>query len=124
MDRSPASRLRLWTLAVAAILALPAAAQVVAPTPLPQEPAGTLRKGVAAQGKVIAERWCAECHVVSPQQKSGKADVPAFSAIAAKGYKDVDLQRFLMNPHPKMPDMQIGRNEAADLVAWIDQQKK
>jgi hypothetical protein len=24
-----------------------------------------------------------------------------------------------MNPHPKMPDMQLGRTEAADLGAYI-----
>lgn len=123
MHRSPASTIRVLALALAAALAAPAAAQVVAPTPLPEEPAGTQRKGDPAQGRIIAERWCAECHVVSSQQKTGKADVPAFSAIAGKGYKDADLQRFLMNPHPRMPDMQIGRNEAADLVAWIDLQK-
>ncbi|WP_293862606.1 cytochrome c [uncultured Alsobacter sp.] len=124
MDRSPAFTLRVLALGLVTALAVPAAAQVVAPTPLPQEPAAAARKGDPANGKVIAQRWCAECHVVTPEQTSGKADVPPFSAIAAKGYKDDSLQRFLMNPHPKMPDMQIGRNEAADLVAWIDLQKK
>lgn len=124
MIRSPASLLRLMPVAFALVLAAPVLAQVVAPPPIPDQPPGAQIKGEATKGKVIAERWCAECHVISPQQTSGKADVPPFSAIAAKGLKDTDLQRFLMNPHPRMPDMQIGRAEAADLVAYIDAQKR
>lgn len=100
-----------------------ALAQTIAPQPLPAETPGAARKGDAAQGRIIADRWCAECHVVRPDQTSGKADVPPFSAIARKGINDADLQRFLMTPHPRMPDMQIGRSEAADLVAFIDSQK-
>jgi mono/diheme cytochrome c family protein len=124
MHRSPAPLFRLMPLAIAILLAVPTVAQVVTPPPIPDQPPGAQTKGDAARGKVIADRWCAECHVVSPQQTSGKADVPPFSAIAAKGLKDTDLQRFLMNPHPRMPDMQIGRAEAADLVAYIDAQKR
>ena len=35
----------------------------------------------------------------------------------------VPLDTFLMNPHPKMPDMQLTRTEVADLVAYIRTQK-
>ncbi len=53
-----------------------------------------------------------------------KADVPTFAAIAAKGgLTEEQLRRFLMNPHPVMPDMQLGRTEAADLAAYIETQK-
>lgn len=78
-------------------------------------------------GLVIAKRWCAECHLVSPDQKAAKADVPTFAEIAERGTAGspaVSLQRFLMNPHPRMPDMQIGRREADDLVAYIATLKK
>jgi hypothetical protein len=29
------------------------------------------------------------------------------------------IAQFLMDPHPKMPDMQLSRDEAADLGAYI-----
>lgn len=112
--------------AAAVVLALapaPTAAQVVPPgqpaAPLPGQPV----KADPARGGVIAKRWCAECHVVSRDQTSAKADVPPFSAIAARGVTEETLRRFLMTPHPVMPDMQIGRTEAADLAAWIEAQK-
>lgn len=75
----------------------------------------------ARQGLVIAKRWCAECHVVTADQTSAKADAPSFADIARRKTpsKGGALQKFLMAPHPKMPDMQISRREADDLVAYI-----
>lgn len=79
----------------------------------------------AARGKVIAQRWCAECHVVTPDQARAKADVPTFGEIAERrGKATVPIEQFLMNPHPKMPDMQLTRAEVADIVAYIKTQKK
>jgi mono/diheme cytochrome c family protein len=74
-----------------------------------------------ANGLVIAKRWCAECHVVAADQASAKADVPSFADIAKRRVPEAGggLQKFLMDPHPKMPDMQINRREADDLVAYI-----
>ena len=110
--------------AALSLTAAPAAAQTAPPGqpsgPLPGQPV----KPDPARGAVIAQRWCAECHVVSRSQTSAKADVPTFSAIAARGgVTEETLRRFLMNPHPVMPDMQLGRTEAADLAAWIEDQK-
>ena len=34
------------------------------------------------------------------------------------------LALFLLSPHPKMPDMNLSRNEAADLAAYIKSQGK
>lgn len=115
----------------AAVLAQaqPAPAQVPAQQPLPDAPAsprpGVAPRASAARGQAIAQRWCAECHVVSPDQKSAKADVPSFAAIASRRPAGgaVPLETFLMNPHPRMPDMQLTRNEVADLVAYIRSQK-
>ncbi|MFO1148588.1 MAG: cytochrome c [Alsobacter sp.] len=75
----------------------------------------------AANGLVIAKRWCAECHVVAPDQTSAKADAPSFADIARRRLPAPDggLGKFIMDPHPKMPDMQINRREADDLVAYI-----
>ena len=76
--------------------------------------------GDAEQGKKLAKRWCAACHIVSPDQTRGADNVPAFAAIAKQpGFSADQIARFLMNPHPKMPDMQLTRTEATDLGAYI-----
>jgi mono/diheme cytochrome c family protein len=75
----------------------------------------------AANGLVIAKRWCAECHVVAADQVSAKSDAPSFADIARRRLPAPGgaLEKFLMDPHPKMPDMQINRREADDLVAYM-----
>jgi mono/diheme cytochrome c family protein len=73
-----------------------------------------------SNGKAIAERWCAACHLVSPDQKQANTDVPSFAAIAHKRQSPEKLRSFLMAPHPKMPDMNLSRQDVTDLVAYIE----
>jgi mono/diheme cytochrome c family protein len=74
----------------------------------------------AAQGEKLARRWCAACHVVAEDQTHGADNVPTFAAIAKiPGFDAEKIARFLRDPHPKMPDMQISNFEAADLAAYI-----
>jgi mono/diheme cytochrome c family protein len=70
------------------------------------------------QGERIAQRWCAACHVVAENQKRASADVPSFFDIA-KRKTNGDLTSFLTDPHPKMPDMNLSRQEIADITAYI-----
>jgi mono/diheme cytochrome c family protein len=70
------------------------------------------------QGKTIAQRWCATCHVVAEKQKQASADVPSFFDIA-KRKTNGELTSFLTDPHPKMPDMNLSRQEIADITAYI-----
>jgi mono/diheme cytochrome c family protein len=73
-----------------------------------------------ANGEKLAKRWCAACHVVAADQKSGNTQVAPFSAIAkVPGFDAAKLALFLLTPHPKMPDMNLSRAEAADLAAFI-----
>ncbi|WP_206452827.1 c-type cytochrome [Aurantimonas marina] len=77
-------------------------------------------KGDAATGRVIAERWCAACHIVSPEQTSGNADVLTFMTIAGQAGDDLgSLKAFLADPHPVMPDMSLTGQEIRDIVAYI-----
>lgn len=77
-----------------------------------------------ANGERLARRWCASCHVVASDQRRGSTDVPPFSEIARTPDLDADkLAMFLRDPHPKMPDMSLTRQESADLATWIAAQK-
>ena len=73
-----------------------------------------------ARGEKLARHWCASCHIVANDQKSGADSAPPFATIARKpGFNAGKIAQFLMDPHPKMPDMQLSREEAKDLGAYI-----
>jgi mono/diheme cytochrome c family protein len=73
-----------------------------------------------ANGEQLARQWCASCHVVTADQKQASTDAPAFSTIARmSGFNRDKLATFLLDPHPKMPNMSLTRTEAADLAAYI-----
>jgi mono/diheme cytochrome c family protein len=72
------------------------------------------------QGAQLAKRWCATCHVVDADQKQASADVPPFVVIARKpDFSPEKIAGFLLEPHPKMPNFPLSRNEAADIAAYI-----
>jgi mono/diheme cytochrome c family protein len=78
----------------------------------------------ARKGETLAKRWCATCHVVASDQQRGTTQAPPFSAIARRpGLNETSLAYFLLTPHPRMPDMNLSRGEAADLAAYINSQK-
>jgi mono/diheme cytochrome c family protein len=78
-----------------------------------------------ANGEILAKRWCATCHVVASDQQTANGQAPPFSAIGKTPELDpAKLALFLMLPHPKMPDMNLSRSEAADLAAYIASQGK
>jgi mono/diheme cytochrome c family protein len=94
-------------------------AAVLALALLPVVPAVALTAD-ASNGETLAKRWCASCHVVALDQTHGADNVPTFASIAKEpGFSANKIAKFLMDPHPKMPDMQLGRDEAADLGAYI-----
>lgn len=75
--------------------------------------------GDARHGEVLAQRWCATCHVVEPGQKGPTSEAPPFASVAERPDFDARaLAFFLLNPHPKMPDMNLSRSEAEDLAAY------
>ncbi len=57
---------------------------------------------------------------MAADQTRGADNVPAFATIAKiQGFNAESIAQFLMDPHPKMPDMQLSRDEARDLGAYI-----
>ena len=78
----------------------------------------------ARKGETLAKRWCATCHVVASDQQRATTQSPAFSTIANRpDFNETMLAFFLLTPHPRMPDMNLSRSEAADLAAYIKTQK-
>jgi mono/diheme cytochrome c family protein len=76
--------------------------------------------GDAENGRNLAQRWCAACHVVAPGQREATEAAPTFAEIARRPRFNADaLAFFLLDPHPKMPNMSLTRREAADLAAYI-----
>jgi mono/diheme cytochrome c family protein len=74
----------------------------------------------AAAGRRLAIRWCASCHLVGGKQAGPTTEAPPFATIADRPDFDADkLAFFLRDPHPKMPNMQLSRLEAANLAAYI-----
>ena len=73
------------------------------------------------RGQALAERWCANCHVVNRAATTGRSDgLPTFPALAAR--KDVTaatLKGAMTATHSKMPDLQLGARDQDDLVAYI-----
>ena len=76
--------------------------------------------GNPENGKVLAEQWCASCHVVSAGQASATTEAPPFETIA-KGSTEVieNLEVFLTAPHGPMPPLDLSRTEIRDLIAYI-----
>jgi mono/diheme cytochrome c family protein len=75
----------------------------------------------AAEGKTIAERWCASCHVVAREQKSAATDqAPPFASIAKMPQFGADkLALLLLRPHPNMPKLSLSRAEVTNLADYI-----
>jgi len=75
-------------------------------------------------GEALAKRWCSTCHVVAGTQIAPTGEAPPFRTIAeAQGLDGAKLAMFLLMPHPKMPDMGLSRDAAADLAAYISSLK-
>ncbi len=76
--------------------------------------------GNPATGKMLAEQWCASCHLVSPEQKSATTEAPPFQGIAGRSPSELEkLPTFLAAPHPPMPAINLSSAEIRDLVAYI-----
>lgn len=90
-----------------ALAGLPAAAQT-----LPGDP---------VEGRILANRVCAGCHLVSDRQIQAPVDgVPSFASIAREpSVTAIGLRAFLQTPHPPMPDLHLAQRETDDVISYI-----
>jgi mono/diheme cytochrome c family protein len=74
----------------------------------------------ASNGERLALRWCAACHVVANDQREANTDAPPFQEFAKRpNFSESGLMTFLLDPHAKMPNMNLTRFEAADIAAFV-----
>jgi len=80
-----------------------------------------LAAGDGIEGRKVAIRWCAACHVVTEDQAAATADAPPFSEVREKHQGNMDfLESFLTQTHPNMPDMNLSTLEIRNLIAFIE----
>src|SRR5579872_1652606 len=61
-------------------------------------------------GEKLARQWCASCHVVAPDQRGVVTEAPPFATVARRpDFDSAKLALFLLDPHPKMPNMALTR---------------
>ncbi|MBO0756603.1 MAG: cytochrome c [Bradyrhizobiaceae bacterium] len=59
-------------------------------------------------GKRLALQWCASCHLVARDQTGPTSEAPPFPTLAARtDFDATKIAQFLMDPHPKMPNMEL-----------------
>ena len=81
---------------------------------------GADETGPIAEGKGVAQTWCSNCHVVSEAQTRGSDQAPTWVSIAARPEMTAErLHNFLAQPHGKMPDFKLGKNDIDNVVACI-----
>ena len=72
------------------------------------------------KGETLAKRWCTGCHLVAADQKNATTEAPPFASVAKRPDFDANkIASFLLDPHPKMPNMELSRDETADIAAYI-----
>jgi mono/diheme cytochrome c family protein len=78
-----------------------------------------------AEGRRMAEQWCAACHRVSPTGPGPASDaVPAFATIATRpGRDEAAISTFLRVPHSGMPDLGLTLRQTQDLAAYVMSQR-
>ena len=76
-----------------------------------------LAAGDAAQGRVLARTWCSGCHTV---EAGGTDAAPPLATIANRPDRtEAYLFTWLSDPHPPMPQLNLGRQEIADIIAYL-----
>jgi len=79
------------------------------------------QQGDVQRGRVLAQSWCASCHIVAGDAaRTGADKAPPFAVIARDPQKGPDyLRPWLTQAHVGMPDFSLSRREMEDLIVYI-----
>ena len=80
----------------------------------------------AGRGKIIAERLCTSCHLLSPTMTpTVPVGIPTFDEMANKPNQTAsNIRANLITPHAPMPNMSLTRLEIEDIIRFLDQLRK
>ena len=75
----------------------------------------------ADRGRLLAERWCSNCHIVGKDVTTGRADgLPTFPALAeSRETTSISLHHAMTAAHSRMPDFSLPIGQQDDLIAYI-----
>jgi mono/diheme cytochrome c family protein len=80
-----------------------------------------LARADVASGELLAQQWCANCHVIDGSGPSATLPQGPPSFRVAAGHRNPgELRAFLTHPHGQMPDLSLTRTEIDDLIAYIE----
>jgi mono/diheme cytochrome c family protein len=81
--------------------------------------------GDPQKGRVVAQRFCAECHAVGSDVASPNSEAPSFTAVASTpGMSAMALNVFFQTPHKAMPNLILKTDQKDDIIAYIMSLKK
>lgn len=82
--------------------------------------AAMAQDGDAAAGRAVAQTWCASCHAIEARPTAAADQAPGFAVIANRPAVTAEgLRAFLAEPHGRMPNLSLSRNDIANAVAYI-----
>jgi mono/diheme cytochrome c family protein len=76
-----------------------------------------------AAGRFVATRECGTCHAVGPRGASPFPDAPPLRTVRGRMSRLAFLELLesrLETAHPRMPSLDLGPDEVANLMAWWD----
>jgi mono/diheme cytochrome c family protein len=76
-----------------------------------------------AAGRFIAARECGACHAIGPSGASPFPDAPPLRTVRPRMSRLAFLELLesrLETAHPRMPRLDLGPDEIANLMAWWD----
>jgi len=116
-----ATRVRGLTIVLSHAAALAVVAVAVFAAPLSDARAQQAGKPDPARGLTVAKRWCAQCHVVSAEQRSAATDAaPPFREFArSPAMTPTRLRAILGDPHGRMPTNVLTRDDISNIIAYI-----
>lgn len=83
-------------------------------------PGSASATGRAEEGHRLAQQWCQQCHVTTPNATSGGDQAPTFESVAKReGTTAKSLRAWLLDPHPPMPNLGLSEQQIQDLVSYI-----
>jgi mono/diheme cytochrome c family protein len=80
----------------------------------------TMAQGNPSRGLALSERWCSQCHGVTPNEGSHNADAPRFVDVAAEpSVTEYSLRVFFRTPHATMPNFVLNPDDIEDIISYI-----